>query len=152
MSLICLFCGFFAIGHVLRGEAAWLFLHQIDGSSISEIRTTWLGPVEGIEGIWQQGDFRTYEGNRVHITWLQGQGVDDWRVPPLGTNGDDGPIGSGAYYKVLLIDGRPAILEKHPQWGVSLAIRFFPNGVLTLESLSCSEEELLQFAPLVFPK
>jgi len=61
-------------------------------------------------------------------------------------------LGSGAVYRTIRAAGEKAILERHPVMGCSIAARVGTLGVLTLESKSATDEEMIQAAETLILK
>lgn len=122
-------------------------LPDVDGWLCGTLRETELDTLSGNHGLWQERLYRTEDGTSVRAILMKGEGPAIFTQMSPGTVETDGLFGSGAEYEVFEIDGRVAVLEKHPLSGFAFV---FPleGGVLTLESDSpgLSREALFNIA------
>ncbi|HOG13564.1 MAG TPA: hypothetical protein PLY39_00220 [Synergistales bacterium] len=90
---------------------------------------------------------RQTDNHSILVILVRGPGTL-WQGFPEGKiNADDGPIGSGATYNTLDIDGHRAVLECHPLTGKALSVAIAPDFTLTFET-TFEDVELDAFALL----
>lgn len=111
-----------------------------------ELRITVLDTVSGNRGSWQERDYITASGTRVHAVWIEGAGEKGWSPPEKSASGDDGLMGSGATYRTISIGDEKALIEHHPVTGYSVAVKIEKKGSLTVESKYASEKEIIDAA------
>jgi hypothetical protein len=128
------------------GASFALALPDIPGFTAGETRTTELTAPSGNYGRWTTRTYRAEGGRSAKATVLAGPGTGPLVTGPVGTRGDDRPMGFGSTYEVLELRGRPAVFEEIPTLGRSLAVAVEDTVTLTLESPSLSREELLDLA------
>ena len=80
---------------------------------------------------------------------MEGPGPGTLLVPQGAVSADDLPLGFGARYQTLDIEGHRAVLERQDILGTALAIELGKDRTLTLESAGASQEELTEFATQV---
>jgi len=139
---------------VVYSIAAWAApgLPDIEGWTNGKARVTELQTDFKNRGRWIERDYRTDGGVLVHAVWMEGSGERGWNVADGDISADDGPLGSGAVYRTIRAAGEKAILERHPVMGCSIAARVGTLGVLTLESKSATDEEMIQVAETLILK
>lgn len=111
-----------------------------------KLRTTTLETVSGNRGSWQEREYRTDLGARVHAIWIEGAGEKGWTVPGGDISADDGLIGNGATYRTVTVSSEKGLLERHPMTGYSIAVKIDKMGTLTVESQYAEEHEILSAA------
>ena len=93
--------------------------------------------------------YRNYEREApksyVQVILTEGRGTGSLYVPEH-VRDSQGVMPSESGYKTLSVSGRRAILEEHSYMPLALAIDAGDNLILTLESSSLTEQELLSFA------
>jgi len=133
-------------------SAATERLPYVEGWINGDIRVTVLDTVSGSRGTWAERDYRTADGVPFHAVWLDGAGCKSWDIKNTVISADDGPLGSGANYKTLIVAGENAEIEHHPIMGYSLSIKVGDLGVLTLESKISTEKELIDAGKMLIGK
>ena len=93
--------------------------------------------------------YRDYEREsprgRVQVIMTEGTGTGSLYVPErVRTSG--GVMASDSEYRIIDIDGRKAILERHDDIPISLAVNAGDDTVLTIESSVLDEEGITEFA------
>ena len=93
--------------------------------------------------------YRDYEREvprgRVQVILTEGTGTGSLYVPEnLRDSGEFMPSDAG--YKLLTVAGRKSILEVHAYMPLVLAVDVCDNVILTIESSSLTEEEIVRFA------
>ena len=93
--------------------------------------------------------YETYESNNskktFEIIFTQGKGTGSLYIPDKIKN-SKGVMPSDSEYKIFEIKGKKAILENQSYLPLAIAINFNDNAVITIESSSLSEEELIKIA------
>ena len=82
---------------------------------------------------------------QVEVNLMEGSGPGPLRVPEA-VGSYDGVIKSQAEYQVLEVAGRRAVLERYPYLPLVLSVAVRPDAVLTLESRTADEKELVELA------
>ena len=118
----------------------------------SDTRVTVLDTVSGNRGTWAERDYRTAEGVPFHAVWVDGAGSKGWDIKNTGISEDDGPLGTGATYKTLIVAGENAVIEHHPVIGYSLSVKAGTLGTLTLESKIATEKETIEAGETLIKK
>ena len=88
---------------------------------------------------------RDFPKGTVQIIMTEGRGTGSLYVPESVRN-SEGAMSADSGYKIVDIDGRKSILESHKYMPVSLAVNAAENTVITIESSSLTEEEIIDFA------
>jgi len=105
-----------------------------------------LSAPSGSYGTWHQKLFTDPSGRAVVVNLLCGEGPGELYVPPGPVSHDDRPIGLGATYETIEIEGLRGVLEYYPYAGYALAISLPDSSTLCLESKALSKEILCGFA------
>jgi len=121
-------------------------LPEVDAWYCDELRITALDTVSGNRGSWQERDYITDAGARIHAIWMEGAGEKGWLPAKDTISADDGLMGRGATYRTIVIAGNKALIEKHPITGFSVAVKIDNKGTLTVESKYALEEDVLPAA------
>ena len=101
-------------------------------------------------GAWYNRVYtRSAPPGRVTAILMEGPGPGTLLVPQGAVSADDLPLGFGARYQTLDIEGHRAVLERQDILGTALAIELGKDRTLTLESAGASQEELTEFATQV---
>jgi hypothetical protein len=100
-----------------------------------ELRTVSLDTVSGNQGFWLERDYRTENGVPLKAISMGGKGPATRFFPAPGLESSDGPLGAGKTYKTFTVGDYPAVLERDPLLGLSLAVKT-PDATLTLETPS----------------
>lgn len=141
LAVLCLLAG------ALVSQAAEL--REIEGWQNGGLRTTRLDTVSGNRSVWQERDYITASGARVHAVWMEGAGEKGWTPPSVDAAASDGLMGSGASYRTLIIASERAVIEKHPVTGYCVAVKIEKRGTLTVESKYAEEDEILSAAKVL---
>ncbi|MBR0234744.1 MAG: hypothetical protein IJQ99_09850 [Synergistaceae bacterium] len=80
----------------------------------------------------------------LQIIMTDGTGTGNLYVPS-DTNNSKGVIPFNSDYKVLEISGKKAILETQENLPLSLALNYSDNIIITIESYSFNENEIIRF-------
>ena len=93
--------------------------------------------------------YKTYENNNskktFEIIFTQGNGTGGLYIPEEIKN-SKGVMPSDSEYKILEVKGKKAILENQSYLPLVLAVNVSDDTVLTIESSSLSQEELIKTA------
>ncbi len=92
---------------------------------------------------------RVSQPGAVEAVLMEGSGPGTLMVPSGDIKTNDYPIGFGATYTTIKVDGHEAILEGESITGLALAVKLGEKRTLTLESKSLSQDELIEFAKKV---
>ena len=88
---------------------------------------------------------RDFPKGTLQIIMTEGRGTGSLYVPES-VRHSEGAMSADSGYKIVDIDGRKSILESHKYMPVSLAVNAAENTVITIESSSLTEEEIIDFA------
>ena len=105
-----------------------------------------LSAPSGNYGTWHQRIFSDPSKRAVVVNLLSGEGPGELYVPPEPVSHDDRPIGFGATYETIEIEGLRGILEYYPYAGYALAVSLPESTTLCIESKALSKEQLYVFA------
>lgn len=147
LSLICFIATVYFFSQQLIAFAAEL--PEVPAWQNGELRITALDTVSGNRGSWQERDYITDSGARVHAVWIEGAGEKGWTPPDKSISADDGLMGSGATYRTISIAGEKALIEHHPVTGGSVAVKIEKKGSLTVESKYASGKEIIDAAAVL---
>lgn len=101
-------------------------------------------------GVWHNRIYtRSAPPGRIEAILMEGPGPGTLLVPQGAVSADDLPLGFGARYQTLDVEGHRAVLERQDILGTALAIELGKDRTLTLESAGASQEELTEFATQV---
>ncbi len=93
--------------------------------------------------------YRDYEREMpkgtVQIILTEGRGTGSLYVPE-GVRDSEGAMPSESGYEILSISGRKSVLEKRAYMPLALAVSAGDNVVLTIETGSLTEDEIVSFA------
>ena len=81
----------------------------------------------------------------IEVNLMEGSGPGPLRVPEA-VESYRGAIEGQPEYRVLEVAGHRAVLERYPYLPLALAVSISPDVVLTLESRSAGEKELIELA------
>lgn len=99
----------------------------------------------GNYGTWHQRVFADPSERAVVVNLLSGEGPGKLYLPTGPVSHDDRPIGFGATYETIQIEGFQGILEYYPYAGYALAISLPEISTLCVESKALSKEQLFSF-------
>jgi len=105
-----------------------------------------LSAPSGHYGTWHHRTFRDPAGRRITVNLFSGAGPGELYVPPEPVSQDDRPIGFGATYRTIQLEGFSGILEYYPYMGYSLALSLPEMSTLCVESGSLSEVQVIRIA------
>ena len=77
---------------------------------------------------------------------LTGPGPGELYIPPGNIDNNDRPIGFGAEYSTLEIEGLRAVFENYPYAGMAVSINIPGKGTLTIESRNLSRKAIIALA------
>lgn len=133
--ILSFFCFMFIMSALTLCASAYLGLPTVGGWMCGDLKTVKLDTVSGNQGVWLERSYRTESGTPFKAILMSGKGLAAHTIHSSdeGLTKSDGLMGAGSTYRTLCIDGRPAVLERHPELGVSLSV-FIDGAVLTIES------------------
>ena len=118
-------------------------LPEIKGWVNGQLRTTELATISGNKGSWLERNYRTNSGSPLRAIWVDGAAAKGWL--PSAEISRGGEISGGETAKNVMIGAQKAVLEYRPAVGFSLIISL-KDGVLTLESMTAEEKDMLNAA------
>ncbi|MGI6443170.1 MAG: hypothetical protein GXZ13_01050 [Synergistaceae bacterium] len=139
-------------------------LPKIEGWKNEDLRISKLEAVSGNKGIWLEREYKNPDGKIFYATRIDGNGVKSWDInEEITAVTSDGPIGSGATYKIvkLYVKQFPnnthktnytvytAAVNYHPLTGISIVTKLNLKSTLTLETKNATEAELIKAASTI---
>lgn len=165
INLICivLLVAIFPLS-VVAGVQEEAMLPKIEGWRSEDLRISKLEAISGNKGIWLEREYKNPDGKIFYATRIDGDGVKSWDInEEITAFTSDGPIGSGATYKIvkLYVKQFPntthktnytvytAALNHHPLTGISVVTKLNLKSTLTLETKNATESELIKTASII---
>jgi hypothetical protein len=131
--------------------AAFASLPELPNYENGALRVTKLDALSGNQGTWEERDYKTASGEKIHAVWIEGTPEKSWTPVKANNTKSALRLESESSYKNAEILGYAAVLEDQPFVGKSLAVKVTRYGTLTLESKNADEKTLVQTArALVF--
>ncbi len=97
-------------------------------------------------GWYIQQDIQSQPHKNAKVILLTGSGPGELYVPSGNINHNDRPIGFGAEYSTLEIEGLRAVFENYPYAGMAVSINIPEKGTLTIESRTLSRNAIIALA------
>ena len=101
-----------------------------------------LSAPSGNYGTWHQRLFIDPFRRALVVNLLCGMGPGELVIPPGPVSQDDRPVGFGATYETIEIEGFHGILEYYPYAGYAFAVSLPDSCTLCIESKALSKEQL----------